>query len=95
MMGKDCSPNWCAGVLACTSTGEDARTPIFKYPNLPVFQHSFIPFQATLSFIPGTPVSGRTYNKASQTACFETAESNFSRIAPSSKRWQSFAKNWI
>jgi hypothetical protein len=46
MMGKDCSTCWRAGVLACTRTGEDARTPILKHPIIPTFQHSIIPFQS-------------------------------------------------
>ncbi len=55
MMGKACVLYWCAGVFACTSTGEDARTPVFKHPILPVFHHPIIPFQVTSQFIPGAP----------------------------------------
>ena len=51
MMGKDCSTCWRAGVLACTRTGEDARTPILKHPIIPIFHHSIIPLLVTSQFI--------------------------------------------
>jgi hypothetical protein len=51
MLGKDCSTCWRAGVLACTRTGEDARTPILKHPIIPTFQHSIIPLLVTPLFV--------------------------------------------
>jgi hypothetical protein len=51
MLGKDCSTCWRAGVLACTRTGEDARTPILKHPIIPTFHHSIIPLLVTPLFV--------------------------------------------
>ena len=50
MLGKDCSTCWRAGVLACTRTGKDARTPILKHPIIPTFPSKVTPqFVAALS----------------------------------------------